>query len=165
MSDWITERQEAERQMQALFTQAAAALLAPRAVKVRFQSPALEGASGMVSRDEAGTYVIDISPYGRTWDGMYGILLHEVGHVLDTSHEIRKSSYHRLAPDSEKRENMVISSTEKAARPRLESKADQIAAELERYAEMKAYDYLRYGETALHAKLRALISNPPTKKR
>jgi hypothetical protein len=151
--DWITKARMEQAELQRLFQQAAAALIAPKKCVVRFQEAAKPGVSGMVSRDEQGVYVIDISP-NNPLEWQYGILLHEVGHILDDTHTIRPSSYHRKPPNTDRD---PAPPAEAAVRPRLESTADRIAKRLESYAECHAYDHLKFGEPVLFAKLRALM--------
>jgi len=150
--DWVTKEIREEREFRKLMEVAAQQLLRPRSVKVRFQETASGTESGSVSRDYSGTYVIDISP-STPVEHQYETLLHEVAHVLDTSHEILKTNYHAIPPGTRL---YTVEGLKSSTRFQLEQRAKAIAAQLEDYADLHAHEHFRIEETGIHARLRAL---------
>jgi hypothetical protein len=154
IENWVTKNIREQKELRQLFQDAASAVAAPKLVKVRWKDDL--GSQGLLTKTLNDWYCLDISTNLEP-EQQYETLLHELGHVLDASHEVKPTSYARTG----KRE--APSLAEITARPRLESTADSIAEKLDSYALAKAYDFMKFGETALHAKLRALASYKPAK--
>lgn len=156
MSDWLTKLSGERALMRALYQKAAAVLLAPERVLIRWQESYNASSNGGISRAPDGTYVIDIDP-SLTLDVAYKTFLHECSHALDSSYTIARSHYYRL-PSGAK----IVSFDESQARraePSVkmrEDRAELISSKIAAYANAHAYDHIRFDEPVLFARLRAL---------
>ena len=153
--NWVSKQIREGWELKQLFQDAASAVVAPRLVKVRRMDNQGRG-SGLLTKTLNNWYCLDISESLEP-EQAYDVLLHELGNILDTTHRIIPSDYNRTG------KSQAPSTAETAARPRLESTAGAIAERLHSYALTKAYDHLKFNESVLHAKLRALAAYKPAK--
>lgn len=138
-----------------------AAILAGRAVRVRWQQPVWDFALGAAYKTLDHTAIVDIYPDAAP-ETVFQLYLHELAHIRQDWQSMTPSDIWRSAPRSQSLP--PVTRTALRALPR-EPAADNLAEQWQVYAARHAWDYERTGRSMVDMRLLALQDFYPAEKR